>query len=130
MADLARTWDVIAVGAGHNGLVAAGYLAKAGKSVLVLERNAWFGGGVVSKALTVPGFIHDQHSMAHIFILANPLIRNDELGLVKKYGLQYVYPETPFYSVFPDSEAIGLHRDVERTAQDIARFSQKDAQAY
>jgi phytoene dehydrogenase-like protein len=130
MADLPRTWDVIAVGSGHNGLVAAGYLAKAGKSVLVLERNAWFGGGVVSKALTSPGFIHDQHSMAHIFILANPLIKNDELGLVKAYGLKYVYPGTPFYSVFPDGEFIGLHRDVERTAKDIARFSEKDAQAY
>ena len=130
MADTERTWDVITVGAGHNGLVAAGYLAKAGKKVLVLERNPWFGGGVVSKALTVPGFMHDQHSMAHIFILANPLIRNDELGLVSKYGLTYVYPDTPFYSVFPDGEAIGLHRDVERTATDIGRFSQKDAQAY
>jgi phytoene dehydrogenase-like protein len=130
MADLPRTWDVIAVGAGHNGLVAAGYLAKAGKKVLVLERNPWLGGGVVTRALTVPGFLHDQHSMAHIFILANPLIRNDELGLVGKYGLKYVYPETPFYSVFPDGGFIGLHRDVERTAQDIARYSQKDAQAY
>ena len=47
--ELPRGFDVIAVGSGHNGLVAAAYLAAAGKRVLVLERNAWFGGGVVTR---------------------------------------------------------------------------------
>ena len=75
------SYDVVTVGSGHNGLVAAAYMAAAGKKVLVLERNAWFGGGVVTRELTVPGFLHDQHSMAHIFIQANPLLKNDELGL-------------------------------------------------
>ena len=42
-------FDIVAIGSGHNGLVAAAYLAKSGKRVLVLERNAWFGGGVVSR---------------------------------------------------------------------------------
>ena len=51
-----------------------------GKKVLVLERNAWFGGGVVTRELTRPGFRHDQHSMSHIFIQGNPLLLNDELG--------------------------------------------------
>ncbi|HEY7841496.1 MAG TPA: FAD-dependent oxidoreductase, partial [Gammaproteobacteria bacterium] len=79
--------DIAVIGSGHNGLTAAAYLAKAGKKVLVLERNGWFGGGVITQELTVPGFRHDRHSMAHIFIQANPLIRNDELGLLSKYGL-------------------------------------------
>ena len=70
-------YDIIAIGSGHNGLVAAAYLAAAGKQVLVLERQPWFGGGVITRELTLPGFLHDQHSMAHIFIQANPLIKND-----------------------------------------------------
>lgn len=87
--------DIIAIGSGHNGLVAAAYLAVAGKRVLVLERNAWFGGGVVTRELTLPGFHHDQHSMSHIFIQGNPLLLNDELGLHGKYGLRYIRPEVP-----------------------------------
>jgi len=124
------SYDVIAIGSGHNGLVAAAYMAKAGKKVLVLERNPWFGGGVVTRELTVPGFRHDQHSMAHIFIQGNPLLKNDELGLKSKFGLSYVISETPMMSVFEDGQTLGLHRDRERTCADIAKFSQKDAEAY
>jgi phytoene dehydrogenase-like protein len=124
------TYDVIAIGSGHNGLVAAAYMAVAGKKVLVLERNSWFGGGVVTRELTVPGFLHDQHSMAHIFIQANPLIQNDELGLLSKYGLRYIYPETPMISVFPDGETLRLYCNREKNYQEIARFSKKDAESY
>ena len=127
---MADAYDVIAIGSGHNGLVAAAYLAQAGKSVLVLERNAWFGGGVVTRALTVPGFLHDQHSMAHIFIHGNPLLKNDDLGLKSKFGLEYIFPETPMMSVFEDGTTLGMYRDRERTVADIAKFSQKDAEAY
>ncbi|MGH6988901.1 MAG: FAD-dependent oxidoreductase, partial [Stellaceae bacterium] len=105
---MAETSDFVAIGSGHNGLVAAAYLAKAGKKVTVLERQGWIGGGVVTRDLTLPGFHHDQHSMAHIFILANPLIKNDELGLISKYGLKYTFPEMPTISVFPDGETIPL----------------------
>jgi phytoene dehydrogenase-like protein len=122
--------DIVVIGSGHNGLVAAAYLAAAGKKVTVLERNAWFGGGVVTRELTVPGFRHDQHSMAHIFIHANPLMANDELGLKSRYGLKYVFPELPMMSVFEDGTTLGLYRDRERTCAEIAKFSKKDADAY
>lgn len=127
---MTRAYDVIAIGSGHNGLVAAAYLAAAGKSVLVLERNAWFGGGVVTRELTLPGFRHDQHSMAHIFIQANPLLAADELGLKSRFGLRYIFPECPMMSVFEDGTTLGSYRDRERTCADIARFSTRDADAY
>ena len=124
------TTDIVVIGSGHNGLVAAAYLAAAGRSVHVLERNAWFGGGVVTRELTVPGFRHDQHSMAHIFIQANPLIKNDELGLLSKYGLKYIYPDTPTISVFPDGETLTLYRDRQKNYAEIARYSKEDAESY
>jgi phytoene dehydrogenase-like protein len=125
-----EAYDIVTIGSGHNGLVAAAYLARAGKSVLVLERNAWFGGGVVTAKLTGPDFLHDRFSTGHIFIQANPLIKNDELELVARYGLNYVYPEIPFLCVFEDGSTIALYRDRNRTYQDIAQFSTKDADSF
>ena len=122
--------DIVVVGSGHNGLVAGAYLAAAGKRVLVLERNGWFGGGVVTRELTLPGFRHDQHSMAHIFIHANPLLAADELKLKEKYGLRYVFPDPPMMSVFEDGSTLAIYRDRERTCAEIAKFSRKDADAY
>src|ERR1035437_3941376 len=125
---MSKAYDVVAIWSGHNGLVAAAYLAAAGKSVLVLERNAWFGGGVVTAELTGPGYLHDRFSTGHIFIQANPLIKNDELKLLSRYGLKYIYPDVPFLCVFEDGSSIALHRDRSKTYQSIAAFSEKDAE--
>lgn len=127
---MARTHDIVVVGAGHNGLVAAAYLAAAGKNVLVLERNAWSGGGVVTAELTGPGYAHDRFSTGHIFIQANPLIKNDELKLLSRFGLKYIYPEMPFICVFEDGSTIALYRDRHKTYNSIAAFSKKDADAF
>jgi len=127
---MSDSYDVVAIGSGHNGLVAAAYMAKAGKKVLVLERQDWIGGGVVTRELTRPGFKHDQHSMAHIFIQANPMIVNDELGLLSKYGLEYIHPEIPMISVFPDGNTLAIHTDREKNIAEIARFSEADAESY
>jgi len=127
---MANSYDVVAIGSGHNGLVAAAYLATAGKSVLVLERNEWFGGGVVTAKLTGPDFLHDRFSTGHIFIQANPLIKNDELKLLSRYGLKYIYPEVPFLCVFEDGSTIALHRDRNKTYREIAKYSKKDAESF
>ena len=110
--------------------MAAAYLAVSGKRVLVLERNSWFGGGVVTRELTVPGFRHDQHAMAHIFIHANPLLAADELQLKSRYGLEYRFPDPPMMSVFEDGSTLAVYRDRERTCAEIAKFSPKDAESY
>lgn len=122
--------DIIAIGSGHNGLVAAAYLAVAGKKVLVLERNEWFGGGCVTRELTLSGFHHDQHSMSHIFIQGNPLLLNDELGLHGKYGLKYIRPDVPMMSVWEDGTTLPLHRDPAKSAEAIRKFSARDADAF
>jgi len=122
--------DILVIGSGHNGLVAAAYLAVAGKKVLVLERNEWFGGGVVTRELTLPGFRHDQHSMSHIFIQGNPLLLNDELGLKRKHGLKYLFPEVPMMSVWEDGSTLPLHRDPAKSAEAIRKFSARDADTF
>jgi len=123
-------YEVIVAGAGHNGLIAAGYLAKAGAKVLVVEAKPWIGGGVVSREVAAPGFKTDMASVCHVFIQANPLIREDELDLKSKYGLKYIYPEHHNATVFPDDRAIIFSRSLDATCDSIAQFSSHDAEAY
>jgi phytoene dehydrogenase-like protein len=127
---MTKTFDIVVAGAGHNSLTTAAYLAKAGLKVLVLERQDWVGGGVLSKELTAPGFVHDPHSVSHGVIQANPLITNDELGLLSKYGLKYVYPEASVATVFDDHSVLMTWFDVDKTCESMAKISAHDAEAY
>jgi phytoene dehydrogenase-like protein len=126
---MTNTYDVVAMGAGHNGLVAAAYLAKAGKKVLVLERKPWPGGGVVTREINTPGYWHDEHSSVHIMIQGNPLIRQDELGLQSRFGLKYQYG-IPYAMIFPDQSTLIAYKDLDKTCEGIAKISQKDAETY
>src|SRR5580658_364281 len=123
------SYDILALGAGHNGLVAAAYLAKAGKKVLVLERKPWPGGGVVTREMNSPGYRHDEHSSVHIMIQGNPMIRDDELGLQGKFGLKYAY-NIPYAMIFADQSTLVAYQDLDRTCAGIARISARDAETY
>jgi len=121
--------DFIIVGAGHNSLITAAYLAQAGLRVEVIEGNEQIGGDTITEELTLPGFHHDSCSSAHVLIQSNPLLRQNELHL-DRYGLEYLYPDPAVVIPFPDGESITMYRDTERTAAEFARYSPKDARAY
>ena len=122
-------FDVVVAGAGHNSLIAAAYLAKAGYRCLVLESRAMVGGGVKTTQLTLRGFKHDVCSSAHVLIQDSPILRNNELGL-DQYGLEYILPDPVVHIPFPDGAYITQWLDMERTCEEFARFSKKDAAAY
>lgn len=123
-------YDVVVAGAGHGGLVVAGYLAKAGVNVCVVERLEYVGGGVITREVTLPGFKHDLAGTAHGYILLNPLIMHDELKLQAKYGLKYIIPEQQAAVIFPDDSYLIVYRDIDKTCASIEKFSRKDAEAY
>jgi len=123
-------YDIIAMGAGHNGLVAAAYLARAGKKVLVLERKSYPGGGVTTRELNTPGYWHDEHSSVHIMIQGNPMLRQDELGLLSTHGLTYQYSPIPHATIFPDQSVLFTYQDVDKTCENFAKISVRDADTY
>jgi phytoene dehydrogenase-like protein len=119
--------DVVVIGAGHNGLICAAYLAQAGLEVCVLEAQDVVGGNTVTEELTLPGFLHDSCSSAHVLIQSNPLMRDDELGLLSTYGLRYVFTDPAVVLPLSGDEAVTVHRDLDSTVEEVARFSRADA---
>lgn len=120
--------DVVVAGAGHNSLFTAAYLAKAGFEVLVLESRPVVGGNTATEELTLPGFLHDSCSTAHNLIQANPAIK--ELRLEEEYGLEYIHPDPVVHVAFGDGTGLTQWRDLDRTCEELARFSSRDADAY
>jgi len=127
---MGKEYDIVVAGAGHNGLIAAAYLAKAGLSVCAVEKQEYVGGGVATRELTIPGFKHDVCSIMHGNMQLNPIVWNDELKLLSKYGLSYIEPEESISVLYPDGKYLAFHRDLDTTCQRIAEFSEKDAEAY
>ncbi|WP_313802503.1 NAD(P)/FAD-dependent oxidoreductase [Sphingobium sp.] len=127
---MSAKFDVVIVGAGHNCLTAAAYLARSGVSVQVLEQHDFIGGGTVSRELTVPGFIHDPHATGIAHLQAHPIVTHDELGLISRHGLEFAYPDASFMTVFDDGETLSCYKDLDRTCAEIARFSEPDAASY
>lgn len=118
-----KTYDAIVIGAGHNGLVNACYLQRAGLDVLVLEKNDWIGGAAVSRELT-PGFLYSNCS--YVCSLFRPEIMRDlELP---KYGLQVIAYEGG--AVLTQDDYLVSYRDHEAHRREFARWSPRDAEAY
>jgi len=122
---MAETHDVIIVGGGHNGLVAAFYLAKAGFKPLVLERRAQVGGAAITEEFH-PGF--RCSTLAHnTGPLRADIVREMQL---EKHGLKLTTPEVSTVSLLPDGRALVLYSDAKKAAEEIAQWSQKDAASY
>ena len=114
------------VGAGHNALVCACYMAKAGHDVIIFERRSRVGGAVNTEELW-PGYQVDTCSVMHVLIHKTPIIQ--ELGL-RRFGLEYMQMDPWGFAPFPDGSHITFWRDLDRTCQSIARISERDAEAY
>ena len=127
---MADRFDIVVAGAGHNSLVAAAYLAKAGYKCLVLEGRSVLGGNVITEELTLPGFRHDSCGTAHVILQDSPMMIDDELGLMSDYGLEYIHPEIVCHAPFLDGSYLTQYHDIERTVAQFAKFSKKDADAY
>lgn len=120
----ARHYDAIVVGGGHNGLVAAFYLARAGLSTIVLERRPFVGGACVTEEFA-PGF----HASTGAYVLS--MLRGSiwrDMRLVER-GVR-VDPAGPSVHVFPDGARLSVDDEMAPTLEEIARFSKDDARAY
>jgi len=124
------TYDVIIIGAGHNGLVCAAYLLKAGYSVLLLEKRSVPGGAATTEEVMpeeAPGFRFNLCAIDHEFIHLGPVVEELELT---KYGLEYLPCDPVVFCPHPDGKYFLGHKSVEKTCAEIARYSDRDARKY
>ena len=122
-------FDFVVAGAGHNSLITAAYLAKAGFSVVVLEGRPMIGGGCKTAEALMPGFKTDMCSSVHGFIQSNPLLRDNELNL-RDYGLEYIDPDPIMHISFSDRSSITVWQDEDRTYEEYAKISKRDANTF
>ena len=112
---MAFDYDVIVIGAGHNALISAGYLAQSGYHVGVFEKRDLVGGAVSTKEI-IPGFKFDLGGSAHILIRLTPIV--EELNLYD-FGLEYIELDPLFFSSFRDGDSFYIYRDVAETIEHL-----------
>lgn len=125
-----QAYDVVIIGAGHNGLVCAAYLLKAGYSVLLLEKRSVPGGAATTEECMpkeAPGFKFNLCAIDHEFIHLGPVVQELEL---EKYGLEYLYCDPVVFCPHPDGKYFLGHKSLEKTCAEIARYSDRDAKKY
>src|ERR1700752_2451475 len=121
---MAQHYDAIVIGGGHNGLVNAAYLAKAGKKVLVVERRHVLGGAAVTEEI-VPGFLFSECSYV-VSLLRPEIIRELDLP---RHGLE-ILPLDGTFSPMPDGNYLWRMNDHSKSIREIRRHSRVDAEAY
>src|SRR5262249_19243399 len=116
---------IVIIGGGHNGLIAAFYLAKAGLAPLVLERRSVVGGCAVTEEIH-PGFRCSSLSPS-----TGPLLRQVIIDLqIEKQGVRFITPDLRLLLPHPDGSALRIYEDTDRTAQELSGLSARDAKAY
>jgi phytoene dehydrogenase-like protein len=121
-------YDVIIIGAGPNGLAVGSYLAKAGVKLLILERRLEAGGGLATEEVTLPGFLHNTHSIYHMMVDYAPIY--NDLRLEEKYGLKHIFPPLQCSLLLKDGRSLCLYTDLDKTCESIAQFSKRDSDVY
>jgi phytoene dehydrogenase-like protein len=123
-----EAYDIITVGSGHNALVAAALLARAGNRVLVLEKNDKPGGFVRTEEVTLPGFRHDLYATRHPLFLISKAYSELEADL-RARGLEYLNTDLPTGVLLPDGRSAILSSDLETSAAEFDRLSPGDGRA-
>ena len=121
------TYDGILIGAGHNSLVCAAYLAKCGLKVAVFESESEIGGAASTEEFLLPGYKSNMHANFFIGLEDFPIVNDLELS---KYGFKWVTPEVQHAALYRDGTSVVLHRDVEKSVSSISRISKNDAESY
>ena len=123
-------YDYLVAGAGHNSLICAAYLSKAGYRVLVLEAQNQIGGGCRTNDSMLAGFHEDWCSSVHGLINKNPVLARNELQL-DRYGYEQIHPDVVLHYPFLDGASLTVFKnDPDRTAETIAQVSKQDAETF
>ncbi len=120
-------WDAVIIGAGHNGLIAAAYLARAGLKVALVERRYEIGGGMATEEILFPGYYSNLHAVYHMMVDYLPVFADFNLD---KHALVFTKPNAQTAMVFEDGSSLLLTHMLEDTRDSIAKFSRKDADTF
>ncbi len=126
---MSSRFDVVFVGSGINSLVGGALLAKAGRRVLVLERNDYLGGAIRTAEITEPGYVHEVFAAWHPLFVGSPAYAELETDL-RARGLEYLNPETPTASLYPDGSSAFLGTSHEANVEEFERHAGGDGEAW